>query len=107
LNLFEKIQPKSSNGINPGMRGIAIKETLFLIFVELLPTNLPLENTIPRWPKKNWYIQNFSIVNQSLQRQTLSSVSNSMRKIEFNLNSKTGTVLLANKKSNLCIHNLY
>jgi hypothetical protein len=25
LNLFEEIQPKSSNGINPRMRGIAIK----------------------------------------------------------------------------------
>jgi hypothetical protein len=34
-----------------------------------------LEGWYYRWPKKNSYSQNFSIVNQNLQRQTLLSVS--------------------------------
>jgi hypothetical protein len=83
--------------------------------------------------QKNSYSQNFSIGNQSLQRQTLLSVSKSMQKNGFNQNSKkdySATFIRdgisirdraiaaevvfinvpfdwSNKKSNLCIHNLY
>jgi hypothetical protein len=44
------------------------------------------------WQKKNSYTQNFSIVNQSLQRQMLLSVSKSMRKIGLTEIQKQTTV---------------